>query len=216
MGGSQCIDFNDDACNTQSEIYFTPTTTGSYDILLDEYPCGGTFIVNTNIYVQLMYINGTCGYNNTLYLTASAPTVLNQIVPFTQTWGGDFNRATSMIAGNTYRIYTCGSTSFDSQLSVFTAGGGQAVAADVAAPVRLLAGHLSIALGEQYLPERFASHLGRSECHAHRMEGGIVRNLHGEVCLGTGIERDETIGVPLLTAEGMDRYLCLLIEYLFC
>src|SRR5690606_9388581 len=55
-GGTTCVAFNDDLCqNNQAEIYFTPFTTGNYDILLDEYDCQSTFIVSTNLIVELDY-----------------------------------------------------------------------------------------------------------------------------------------------------------------
>ncbi len=55
-GGASIVAHNDDLCaNNQSEIYFTPFTTGNYDILLDEYDCQSTFIVSTTLEVQLVY-----------------------------------------------------------------------------------------------------------------------------------------------------------------
>lgn len=129
FGGGTCIEYNDDApCgNGQSEIWFTPSNSGSYDIQINEYNCGTTFISNTDIFIELEHTNGTCGYNNNIYQTISSPTILNQTVSVTQTYGGEFNRLNNMIAGNTYRVSTCGNTAFDTQLSIFTSGGGQAV-----------------------------------------------------------------------------------------
>lgn len=114
VGGLQQVEFNDDAClNNQSEIIFTPTISQSYDILIDESTgCQSTFFTSTIIYISLIYEKGTCGYNNNAYLISPAPTTLYQTVTFPKTWGGDFNTVTNMIAGNIYRIYTCGNTAF--------------------------------------------------------------------------------------------------------
>lgn len=71
-----------------------------------------------------------CGYDNTYYTTIAAPTVLNQIVSpsVNCTYGGEYVTVTGLIAGHIYRISTCDSNNFDTQLSIYTAGGGLAVA----------------------------------------------------------------------------------------
>jgi hypothetical protein len=56
QGGGYAVAHSDDACGTQSEIYFTPLISGNYDILLDEYPCDWTILVNTDVIVELNYI----------------------------------------------------------------------------------------------------------------------------------------------------------------
>lgn len=67
-----------------------------------------------------------CPYDNTLYQTWAAPTTVGASVSATDAWGGDLFRVTGMIAGYTYEISTCASASFDTQLSIYTAGGGLA------------------------------------------------------------------------------------------
>jgi hypothetical protein len=57
-GGGNAVAHNDDACaNNQSEIIFCPTSSGNYDILLDEWDCDWTITVNTNVTVELIYEN---------------------------------------------------------------------------------------------------------------------------------------------------------------
>ncbi|PCJ28554.1 MAG: hypothetical protein COA97_01010 [Flavobacteriales bacterium] len=67
-----------------------------------------------------------CSYDNSLYLTWAAPTIVGDSVSSACTYAGEFNRITGMVAGNTYQIYTCTNTAFDTQLSIYTAGGGLA------------------------------------------------------------------------------------------
>jgi|SRR3990172_1110512 len=71
-----------------------------------------------------------CGYDNTFFITIAAPTVVGQIVTPSPncTYGGEYVRVTGLVAGRVYRISTCGVNNFDSQISIYTAGGGQAVA----------------------------------------------------------------------------------------
>ncbi len=69
-----------------------------------------------------------CGYDNTLYLTWAAPTTVAGIVSDNTVWGGDYIRVNNMVAGRIYRISTCAVNTFDTQISVYTAGGGTAVA----------------------------------------------------------------------------------------
>jgi len=39
-------------------------------------------------------------------------------------YGGKYIRVTGMVAGNTYQISTCVNTGFDSQITIYPAGGG--------------------------------------------------------------------------------------------
>ena len=74
--------------------------------------------------------NNLCGYNNTFHTTIPAPTALNQILSPTIncTFGGEFVTVTNLIAGRTYRISTIGYTTWDTQITIYTSGGGNAVA----------------------------------------------------------------------------------------
>ena len=71
-----------------------------------------------------------CGYDNTYFTTIAGPTVLNQVVSPNPncTYGGEYVTVTGLVAGNIYRVSTCGANNFDTQLSIYTAGGGLAVA----------------------------------------------------------------------------------------
>jgi len=71
-----------------------------------------------------------CGYDNTFFTAINAPTVLNQSVSPSPncTYGGEYVRINNLIAGRIYRISTCGLNTFDTQLTIYTAGGSQAVA----------------------------------------------------------------------------------------
>src|SRR6187401_189323 len=71
-----------------------------------------------------------CAYDNTIYLSGPAPTIIGNSIIGQQTWGGDFNRVTGMVAGYTYEISTCTTPTFDSEITIFTAGGGNYVAYD--------------------------------------------------------------------------------------
>jgi len=78
-------------------------------------------------------VQAQCTYNNTIYLTWDAATSLTNVndqVSSSCTYGGEYNRVTNMEAGNTYRISTCTNTAFDTQITIFTAGGGTVVAYD--------------------------------------------------------------------------------------
>lgn len=74
--------------------------------------------------------NSLCGYNNVYYKTIAAPIILNEIViPFPNcTYGGEYVRVNNLIAGRTYRISTVGLNNFDTQITIYPAGGGNAVA----------------------------------------------------------------------------------------
>jgi len=71
-----------------------------------------------------------CGYNNSYFTTIAAPSILNQITSPTPncTYGGEYVTVTNMIAGNIYQISTCALDIFDTQLTIYPEGGGQAVA----------------------------------------------------------------------------------------
>ena len=81
-------------------------------------------VLTENAYAQ------PCPYNNTVYLSGPAPTTVGASVVATQTWGGDYNTVTGMQAGYTYEISTCSTPTFDSELTIYPAGGGTAVAYD--------------------------------------------------------------------------------------
>ncbi len=71
-----------------------------------------------------------CTFNNDIYLTWDASTELVAVsdqVSSVCTFAGEMNRVTNMVAGNTYRISTCTNTAFDTQITIFTAGGGTTV-----------------------------------------------------------------------------------------
>jgi hypothetical protein len=70
-----------------------------------------------------------CGYDNTQYTEIEAPISENVIVsPIDNcVYGGEYVRVTNLIAGYTYRI-SVSSDLFDTQITIYTAGGGNAVA----------------------------------------------------------------------------------------
>ncbi len=77
--------------------------------------------------------NAQCAYNNSIYQTWDASTQLVNVtdqVSNACTFGGEYNRVTNMVAGNTYRVSTCTNTAFDTQITIFTVGGGTQVAFD--------------------------------------------------------------------------------------
>lgn len=82
-----------------------------------------SFVAVTSTFAQ-------CPYDNTIYLTGPAPTVVGSSIIGQQTWGGDFNRVTGMVAGYTYEISTCTTPVFDSEITIYPAGGGNYVAYD--------------------------------------------------------------------------------------
>lgn len=71
-----------------------------------------------------------CGYDNNYFTTISAPTSLGQIQSPSPncTYGGEFVRVDGLIAGRVYRISTVGLNNFDTQLTIWTAGGAYEVA----------------------------------------------------------------------------------------
>lgn len=74
--------------------------------------------------------NSLCGYNNNYFTTITAPTSINNIISPTPncTFGGEYVRVNNLIAGRTYRISTIGINNFDTQITIYPAGGGNAVA----------------------------------------------------------------------------------------
>lgn len=73
-------------------------------------------------------VQSLCGYNNTYFGFGAAPTVLGGTLTANSIYGGDYITVTNMIAGRTYRISTCGNNDFDTQITIFTVGGGNVVA----------------------------------------------------------------------------------------
>lgn len=82
------------------------------------------------VFKSTMSINNFCGYNNTYFTSITAPIILNSISsPSTNcTYGGEYVRVNNLIAGRTYRISTIGNNNFDTQITIYPAGGGSAVA----------------------------------------------------------------------------------------
>lgn len=83
-----------------------------------------------NTYKSSLSTNALCGYSNTYYTTIVAPTTLSTIVSPNPncTYGGVYVRVNNLIAGRTYRISTIGVNNFDTQITIYPAGGGNAVA----------------------------------------------------------------------------------------
>ncbi|MEO8149547.1 MAG: M43 family zinc metalloprotease [Bacteroidia bacterium] len=75
-------------------------------------------------------LNAQCPYDNSIYLTGAAPTIVGTYVYAAQTWAGDFNRVTGMVAGYTYEVSTCTTPSFDSEITIYPSGGGTALGYD--------------------------------------------------------------------------------------
>ena len=80
--------------------------------------------------LNTIHSSGQCPYDNTAYLQGTAPTVIGNFIEAAETWAGEFNRVTGMVAGNTYRISTCNTPTYDSQISIYPAGGGTLIASD--------------------------------------------------------------------------------------
>lgn len=86
---------------------------------------------NSNIISKsTLNTNALCGYNNTYFTSITAPVSLNYIVSPSPncTYGGEYVRVSNLIAGRTYRISTIGVNNFDTQITIYPAGGGNAVA----------------------------------------------------------------------------------------
>jgi hypothetical protein len=59
-GGGTVVGYSDDDCGVQSEIYFTPSTSGDYDIQINEFNC----LTNStcmDMVVELTAIGGGVG-----------------------------------------------------------------------------------------------------------------------------------------------------------
>jgi len=69
-----------------------------------------------------------CPYDNNLYKTWVAPSVVNDSVTDSCFNGGHYAKVTGMVAGNSYLISTCQSNSFDTEISVYKTGGVDSVA----------------------------------------------------------------------------------------
>ncbi len=68
---------------------------------------------------------GQCPYDNIQFGTSTAPTSVGIPVDLsTCLYGGEFRRVTGLFAGATYRFETCGDTGFDTEITVYPAGGG--------------------------------------------------------------------------------------------
>jgi len=84
--GGAAAGFNDDFCGLASRIDFTPTATGSYDVLLDETGPGNTCISNTNqcgqIVITLIGTGAGFGYCTPTYTAGTS--------------GGDFINGVSL------------------------------------------------------------------------------------------------------------------------
>ncbi len=102
---------NEKSKTSKLTSYFQPTS-----------PINKTVLSNRSV-------TSLCGYNNTYYTTIAAPTAVNQIVSPTQncTFGGEYVTVSNLIKGRVYRISTCGTNSFDTQITIYPQGGGQSV-----------------------------------------------------------------------------------------
>lgn len=76
------------------------------------------------------FSDAQCPYDNTPYVQGNAPTVLGSYIEADSCWGGDLIRVLGMVAGNTYQVSTCNTPTFDSQITMYTLGGGTMVAYD--------------------------------------------------------------------------------------
>ena len=77
QGGGASVGYNDDFCGLQSEIMFVPTTTGTYDILLDLYNCQSNSSC-MDLFVQLMALPGVPTYC-TSNATSTADSKINNV-----------------------------------------------------------------------------------------------------------------------------------------
>ena len=81
-------------------------------------------------YKSTINTNALCGYNNTYFTTLVAPVALNNIVGLSLNCinGGKYVTVNNLVAGRTYRISTIGTDNFDTQVTIYPTGGGNAVA----------------------------------------------------------------------------------------
>lgn len=100
--GGASVGFNDDFCGLASRIDFTPTTTGSYDILLDETGPGNTCISNVNqcgqIVITLIGTGAGLGYCTPTYTAGTS--------------GGDFINGVSLGAINNQNSGSTGGAAY--------------------------------------------------------------------------------------------------------
>lgn len=89
----------------------------------------GLLVFAGSLVIQLN-LNAQCSYLGTLNTTLSAPVGLGDTISVECLTGGEILRVTGMQAGVSYRVSTCGSPGFDSQLTLFPAGGGSPLAYD--------------------------------------------------------------------------------------
>lgn len=75
-------------------------------------------------------VSAQCAYNNTQTgVTLSPPTNVGVATQLSScVSGGQFVRVSGLAVGATYTISTCGDTDFDSQITVYPAGGGSVIA----------------------------------------------------------------------------------------
>jgi len=111
--GGASVGFNDDFCGLASRIDFTPTTTGSYDVLLDETGLGNTCISNTNlcgqIIITLIGTGAGLGYCTPTYTAGtSGDDFINGV-----SLGTINNQNTGSTSGPAYTFYSNLSTSLN-------------------------------------------------------------------------------------------------------
>ncbi|MGM0649472.1 MAG: PKD domain-containing protein [Bacteroidota bacterium] len=85
------------------------------------------FILITLFFGVNNYVYAQCSYDNTLDTTWVAPGSLGDSVSTDCIYAGKFIRVTGMVSGEVYQISTCGNTNFDSQITIYPAGGGSPV-----------------------------------------------------------------------------------------
>ncbi len=90
--------------------------------------CRYFLIVISLLFIVSKSLNAQCGYNNTFEATWTAPVVIGDSVYTSCIYGGKYIRVTGMVAGETYRISNCGNENFDSQITIYPAGGGPYIA----------------------------------------------------------------------------------------
>jgi hypothetical protein len=88
------------------------------------------FVLSFMCILFIKTTNAQCPYDNLLYLEGDAPTQVGYSVLAPECWGGDIIRLDNCTAGYTYIISTCGTPTFDSQITIYPAGGGNSIAFD--------------------------------------------------------------------------------------
>ena len=79
------------------------------------------------------FVNAQCSYDNALESTWAAPTTIGDSVFTNCMYGGKYISVTGIVAGEAYKISTCGNTNFDSQITIYPSGGGTYIAYDYGA-----------------------------------------------------------------------------------